>query len=111
MKWQQIYCLEAIDPAIKFFERPTVTNNYPVLRWDSTTELSFECSLDNEAYKPCGRGIFGQWSGYNVPDGQHIFRIKGSDDGKVLAVASYSWNVDRGRLTETNKQEDYLYRL
>ena len=58
--------------------------------------MSFECSLDNEAYKPCGKGRFGQWSGDNVPDGQHIFKVKGSDNGQVLTVATHSWDVDMG---------------
>jgi hypothetical protein len=83
---------------ITFTRPPTVTNNYPVLSWNSTTEMSFKCSLDNEKYKPCGEGRSGQWTGNNVPDGQHVLKVRGTDsDGRVLVADTLRWKVSRGR--------------
>ena len=61
--------------------------------------MSFKCSLDNENYKNCGEGRSGEWTGKNIPDGQHVFTIKGVDkDGNVLVVAKRTWKVSRGKL-------------
>ena len=91
--------LEIIDPVITFVSLPKVTNNYPVLKWQSTTEMTFECSLDNDVYKPCGDGRSGQWNGNNILDGPHVLKVRGTDsDGNVLVIASLRWDVSRGKL-------------
>ena len=57
--------------------------------------MTFECSLDNEEYNPCGRGKSGQWTKNNVQDGQHNFRVKGTDgDGNVVVAEVKGWIVD-----------------
>jgi hypothetical protein len=90
--------LEIIDPVITFVQQPKVTNNYPVLEWSSTTEMTFKCSLDNKEYEPCGDGRSGQWNGNNIPDGQHVLTVRGTDsDGNLLVSARLGWNVGRGK--------------
>ena len=90
--------LEIVDPVITFVSPPKVTNHYPVLKWLATTEMTFECSLDNGAYEPCGDGRSGHWNGNNVLDGPHVLEVRGTDsNGNVLVVSSIRWNVSRGR--------------
>ena len=70
------------------------TNDSPVISWTSTTTMNFTCSLDSERYEPCGSGRSGQWTRDNVPDGGHVFRVKGQDNmGNTVGPETFSWTV------------------
>ena len=89
--------IEIIKPAITFIQPSAVTNHYPTLKWSSTTNMYFMCSLDDELYKPCGQGRSGQWIGNNIADGSHVLKVRGTDrDGNVLAFETFTWTVSRG---------------
>ena len=69
--------------------------NSPTFKWTAPTTMTFECSLDNERFRQCGRGRAGQWRGNNVPDGSHNLRVRGTDsDGHELEVEIRGWTVD-----------------
>ena len=66
-----------------------------MFRWNAPTTMTFECSLDDGMYKPCGQGQTGQWTGRNVPDGQHNFKVKATDSvGNVVETEIRGWVVD-----------------
>lgn len=89
--------LETIDPVIKFMQPSNISNNYPVLVWRSTVEMFFECSLDNMAYQACGKGKGGTWTGDNIPDGAHVFMVRGTDrNGNIIDEIAFEWTVSRG---------------
>ncbi len=57
--------------------------------------MQFECSLDDKQFKPCGEGLTGQWTGTNVPDGRHNFKVKGTDsNGNEVEAEVRGWIVD-----------------
>ena len=78
-----------------FTQRRRIFKNSPTFTWTAPTIMTFECSLDGEMYKPCGRGRIGTWTGNNVPDGQHSLKIKATDDaGNVVEAEIRGWIVD-----------------
>ena len=84
-----------ISGQIVFNEAPRHSKSSPVFKWSAPTTMTFECSLDDESYRPCGKGTTGQWVGNNVPDGQHSFKIKATDSvGNVVETEVRGWIVD-----------------
>lgn len=71
-----------------------MTNAFPVLKWESTEEASFHCSLDNNPFFDCGEGRSGQWIGRNISDGPHSFKVRATDTaGNIATPKSWSWIV------------------
>ena len=69
--------------------------NSPTFKWTAPTTMAFECSLDNERFRECGRGRTGQWRRNNVPDGSHNLRVRATDsDSNELEVEIRGWTVD-----------------
>ena len=58
---------------------------------DSQRGVTFQCSLDGQAYSPCAAsGVT-----YTVSDGSHTFAVEAVDsDGTASVPASYVWVVD-----------------
>ena len=81
--------LDTVIPVITFIDLPSTTNGSPVFKWRASKEMDFMCSLDNESYEPCGEGITGEWRRNNVPEGSHVFAVRGKDSrGEVLVEST-----------------------
>ena len=80
----------------------------PKFEWTAPTFMMFECTLDNERFRNCGQGQTGEWTGNNVPDGLHNFKVRATDgDGNVVEAEIRGWIVDTipPVLTFTNAAE------
>ena len=67
----------------------------PTFKWTAPTFMIFECSLDNERFRNCGQGKTGEWTGNNIPDGLHNFKVKATDSyGNLMEAGIRGWIVD-----------------
>ena len=62
-------------------DQPKLTKSNPSFTWTSSESATFKCGIDNSFnLQDCGEGIKGQWTKTNIPDGQHVFIVIGTDD-------------------------------
>ena len=51
-----------------------MTKSNPTFSWSSSEAANFTCGIDNSFnLVDCGHGLNGQWTGKNIPDGEHVF--------------------------------------
>ena len=57
-----------------------MTKSNPTFSWSSSETANFTCGIDNSFnLVDCGHGLYGQWTGKNIPDGEHVFIVSGTD--------------------------------
>ena len=79
---------------ITFQTRSERTNGKPEIRWSSSENAFFECSLDGAEYQECGNGFDGLWTGNNLPDGKHNFSVRGIDrNNNTGEPKRFEWHV------------------
>lgn len=74
---------------------PPRSRTFPTFRWVSSEVATFECSLNNDKFTRCGRGISGFWTKAEIRHGRHVFRVRGVDDqGNVGEPISHEIAID-----------------
>lgn len=76
----------------------THTLSNPWFNWSSDEPADkFECALDDPTnWELCGNGKSGVWQQYNVPDGDHRFYVRGTDDlGNTGPEISHPFTVGK----------------
>ncbi len=92
----EILIVDNTVPVISFQTSPTPTNGKPQIRWTSSENARFECSLDGASYQNCGSGFSGFWTGENIPDGKRTFSVRGRDqNGNVGQPTNFEWTVGK----------------
>ena len=89
------WIVDTVLPVIMFTDPPIKTSDSAELRWVSSEQANFECSLDSEPYTNCGEGLTsGKWIGDNLSRGVHVFKVKGKDAaGNIGEPARHVWTV------------------
>ena len=53
----------------------------PTFTWTSSEYATFECAVDDtRLYEDCGKGTGGTFTANDVPNGRHMFFIRGKDN-------------------------------
>ncbi|CAB3983302.1 Hypothetical predicted protein [Paramuricea clavata] len=89
--------VDADGPEVTFPPgQPSVTKSSPTFRWTSSEPANFKCGIDNSFnLVDCNNGSSGQWTGENIPDGQHVFIVIGTDKfGNWGPYAQHRFTVD-----------------
>lgn len=73
------WIIDTVAPKIQYVDAPAKTNGFPHIRWMSSEEASFECSLDNGTFENCHDGRRGSWKKDNISDGEHVLAVRGTD--------------------------------
>ena len=83
-------------PTITFQTQTDKTDSKPRVSWISSENADFECSLDGGDFEKCGSGFSGLWTGKNIPDGNHVFSVRGRDkNGNLGESTEFEWTVGK----------------
>ena len=91
-----VFHLDAVSPIITFNNPSTTTGRSPEFTWRSSERAVFECSFDGGRFESCGSGMNGRWRQNNVPDGSHVFSVRGTDDvANVGEPTVHTWIIGK----------------
>ena len=89
--------LDNTAPVLKFTgDLPdNINNNKQRFTWSSSEYARFNCYIDTEDQPiKCGSGRRGSWTSNELADGQHTFRVRGTDEyGNEGSVIQHTWDI------------------
>ena len=98
-----LYCLDSTPPRIKFGKSLYPLNTRVDLPLLSNELTSFNCSLDDQPYTACGKGLEGRFTARDLTEGPHELKVKGTDEaGNEADPISLKWNSGKSNLTVRN---------
>lgn len=93
--FNQVFNLLVSDntaPTIVLTSTEDLQTSSPTIKWTSSEEVQFKCTLDDGRPFDCGDGQTGSWTGSNLPDGAHKFLIEGKDEVLNTGKHTFTWN-------------------
>lgn len=64
-------------PSTRFIGKyePLSRNPAERIRWSSDETVTYRCKVGERQEVDCGRGLFGEFTTPELPDGEHVFQV------------------------------------